>query len=104
MKDGESPAPFCVQSALHPSPVDSDWLEEDWDGDIKREKRNKKQKKEEEAKQRQKLEEQEEISNYCPPSPIYHSHQEEEILPHLSPELKIKLDPNFYPKAISLKL
>ena len=35
------PCPFCVQSAPHPSPVDSDWSEEDWDGDIEREKKNK---------------------------------------------------------------
>ena len=35
------PCPFCIQSALHHSPVDSDWSEEDWDGDIEREKKNK---------------------------------------------------------------
>ena len=36
--------PFCAQSALHPSPVDSDWSEEDWDGDKEREKKNKERK------------------------------------------------------------
>ena len=27
------PCPFCAQSTQHPSPVDSDWSEEDWDGE-----------------------------------------------------------------------
>ena len=55
------PCPFCGQSGLHPSPVDSDWLGEDWEGYIDRGKRREKQRKEEEIKQRQKIEEQEKI-------------------------------------------
>ena len=46
------PCPFCAQSALHPSPVESDWSEEDWDGEIQKKKREKKRK-EEEMRQRQ---------------------------------------------------
>ena len=33
--------PFCDQSAAHPSPADSDWSEEDWDGNRKREEEGK---------------------------------------------------------------
>ena len=69
-KSLEQPCPFCAQSA----PVDSDWSEEDWDGDIEREKRKEKQRKEEEGKQRQKIEEQEKILNVYPLSPIYDPH------------------------------
>ena len=89
--------PFCTQSALHPSPVDSDWSEEDWDANIEREKRKEKQRREEEVKKREKIEEQEKISNYYPLSPICDPHHEEETLPHLTSEQKIKLDPNYYP-------
>ena len=56
-KRWELPCPFCAQSSLYPSPVDSDSSEEDWDGNIEREKRKEKQRKEEEAKQREKIEE-----------------------------------------------
>ena len=58
-----TPCPFCAQSAQHPSPVDSYCSEEDWDGDIEREKRKEKQRKEEETKQRQRIEKQEKILN-----------------------------------------
>ena len=78
------PCPFCAQSAPHPSLVDSDWLEDDWDGDIEGEKRKEKQRKEEEMKQRERIEEQEKISNYYPPSPIYDPYQEDKILPSLT--------------------
>ena len=37
------PCLFCAKSASHPSPVDSDWSEEDWDGEIEKEKRREKQ-------------------------------------------------------------
>ena len=30
-KRWEPPCPFSAQSALHPSSIDSDWSEEDWD-------------------------------------------------------------------------
>ena len=75
------PCPFCAQSAPHPSPVDSDWSEEDWDRNIEREKRKVKQRKEEEMKQRQEREEQEKIKsdpNYYLPNPIYVPSYEEE--------------------------
>ena len=49
------------------------------------------------AKKYQKLEEQEKLLNYYPPSPIYYPHHEEEILPNLTPQQKIKLDPKYYP-------
>ena len=94
------PCPFCAQSVLHSSPVDSDWSEEDWDGDIEREKKNKERKRRQ-GKDR-KIEEQEKISNYYPPSPIYDSHPEEKILPHLTPQQKIELEPNYYPQTTSL--
>ena len=72
--------PIFTQSTQHPSPVDSDWSEEDWNRDIEREKRKEKQRKEEEVKQRQKIEEQEKISNYYPLNPIYDPNQQAEIL------------------------
>ena len=37
-KRWELPSLFCPQSAQYPSPVDSDWSEEDWDTGIKKEK------------------------------------------------------------------
>ena len=67
----EPQCPFCTQSAPHPSPVDSDWSEEDWDGEIEKEKRREKQRKEEEMKWRQEEEKQILNSNYHPPEPIY---------------------------------
>ena len=78
------PCLFCVQSTPHSSSVDSDWSEEHWDGNIKREKRKEKQRKEEEMRQRQVIEEQEKIksdSNYYLPSPIYVPSYEEDPLP-----------------------
>ena len=66
-------------------------------GDIERDKRKEIQRNKEEAKQRQKIEEQEKISNDYPPNHIYDPHHEEEVLPCLSPQQKIKLDPNYYP-------
>ena len=33
---GGQPCPFCVKSASHPSPQESDWLDKDWDGDRQR--------------------------------------------------------------------
>ena len=36
------PCPFCAQSAPHPSLVDSDWSEEDWDRDIEGKRKTKK--------------------------------------------------------------
>ena len=96
------PCPFCAQSVLHPSVVDSDGSEEDWDGDIEREKRKEKQRKEEEVKQRQRIEEQEKMSYYYPPSPIYDPHPVEEILPYCTPQQKIELDPNYHPQTTSL--
>ena len=69
--------PFCAQSALHPSPVKSDWSDEDLDGEIQK-KKWEKQRKEEEMRQGQ--EEKEEIldSGYYPPEPMYVSHHEEQ--------------------------
>ena len=75
--------PFCAQTAQHPSLGDSYWLEEDWDGNIDREKRKEKQGKGEEMKQRQEVEVQEKQifdPNYYPPSPVYVPSYEEE--PH----------------------
>ena len=48
--------PICAQSTSHPSPVDSDWLEEDWDGKIKdKDKMRKKERKEKPEKTSQLL-------------------------------------------------
>ena len=74
-----SACPFCVQSAPHPSPMDSDWSEEDRDGEIEKANRREKQKKEEE-KMKWRQEEEKKIldSNYYPPESIYvSSHQEQ---------------------------
>ena len=60
-------------------------------------KEKRKAKKGRRGKARKKIEEQEKILNYYPPSPIYDLHHEEEILPHLTPQQKFKLDPNYYP-------
>ena len=90
-KDGTTLPVLCP---IHPtpSPLDSDWLEEDWDGEIEKEKRKEKQRKEEEMKQRQ--EEKKNLdSNYYPPSPMYVPCYEEEpsalgrdLMPKLAPE------------------
>ena len=77
------PCPFCAQSAQHPLPVDSDWSEEEWNGDIEREKRKGKQRKEEEVKQRQTIEEQERISNYNSPRPYMIHTQKRKSYPTL---------------------
>ena len=69
---------------------------------MEREKRKEKQRKEEEVKQRGKIEEQEKISNHNPPSPMYDPQREEEVLPQLTPQQKIKLDPNYYSQTIYL--
>ena len=61
--------PFCAQSTPNPSPVDSDWSKEDWDGEI--EKRKEKQRKEEEMMQRQDEEKKILDPNYYLPEPIY---------------------------------
>ena len=37
------PCPFCIKSALHPSPQESDWSDEDWVGDRQRVKEQKKE-------------------------------------------------------------
>ena len=41
------PCLFCVQSILHPSQLDSDWSEEEWEQEIEKEKSGEKQRKEE---------------------------------------------------------
>ena len=41
-KRWELPCPFCAQSTQHHSPVDSDWPEDNWHGDIGRVKRKEK--------------------------------------------------------------
>ena len=46
------PCLYCAQSTQYPSPVDSNWSEEDWDGEVEKEKRKEKQRKEEEMRQR----------------------------------------------------
>ena len=71
---------------------------------LRERKEKRKQRKEEKVKQTQKIEEQEKISNYYPPSPIYDSHQEDEILPNHKPQEKLKLDPNYYPQTIPPEL
>ena len=69
---------FCAQSTQHPSPVDSNWSEEDWDGEIE-EKRKEKQRKEEEMKQRQEEEEKKNLdSKYYLPNPMNVPSYEEE--------------------------
>ena len=75
--------PILYSISPTPSPVDSDWSDEDWDGDIEREERKEKQRKEEEVKQRQRIEEEEKISNYYPPSPIYDPHLKRKFCPTL---------------------
>ena len=37
------PYPFCIKSALHPSPQESDWSNEDWDGNRQRARQQKKE-------------------------------------------------------------
>ena len=93
------PWPFCAQSPQHPSPMDSDWSEEDWDANIEKEKRKEKQRKEEEMKQRQEVEVQDKQIfdlNYYPPSPIYEPSYEEE-----PPALVRNLVPDPTPEKIA---
>ena len=89
------PCPFCIQSAPHPSPVDSDWSEEDWDGDIEGRKRQEKQRKEEKVREKQ---EEYRIPDYNPLNLIYDLDQEEEVLLKLTPKEKLDLDPKYYPQ------
>ena len=48
-------------------------------------------------KEKRKTKKEEKILNYYPPGPIYDPHSVEVILPHLTPQQKIELDPNYYP-------
>ena len=72
------PWSFHAQSAPHPSPVDSDWSAEDWDGELEKEKRKEKQRKEQEMKWRQDEEKKILDPNYYQPGPIYVPSNEEQ--------------------------
>ena len=64
------PCLFCVQSILHPSQLDSDWSEEEWEQEIEKEKSGEKQRKEEmlwrQAEEKKVL-----SSNHYPLVPMY---------------------------------
>ena len=63
-----APCPFCVQSAPHPSPQESDWSHEDWNGDRQREREEEKKK---ETRQKEEKNKREQVPYvYYPPSPI----------------------------------
>ena len=70
------PCPFCAQSTQHPSPVDSNWSEEDWDGQIEKD-REKKETRGDGAKARRRRKKNLD-SNYYPPSSMYVPSYEEE--------------------------
>ena len=72
------PCPLCIQSTPHPSPVDSDQWEEDWDGEIEKEKRQEEQRKEKEMLQKQAEEKKVLSSNYYPLEPMYISNHEDQ--------------------------
>ena len=83
--------PSCqcyAQSIPHPEQIDSNWSEEDWDGEIKKAKEKEKQIKEEELKQKLAAEEHRATTTYYPLSPQYNSADEEDppTLRELPPE------------------
>ena len=69
--------PLFAKSVPPHSPLESEWSDEDWNGDRQREcekKKKEQQKKEEEEKQKRK--------DYCPPTPIYDpTHKEDTPAP-----------------------
>ena len=97
------PCLFCAQSTPYPSPVDSDWLEEDSDGDIERQKRKGKTKKGRGSEAKTEIRRTRENIKLLSSKPNIWSNHEEETLPHLTSQQKIKIDPNDYPQTISLK-
>ena len=80
------PCPLCAQSAPHPLPMESDWSNEDWNGDKKG---NGKEKKREELQDQEKNKEKNVPNDYCPASLVYDPTFKQDLLPHCS--LKEKL-------------
>ena len=69
------PCPFCAQSAPHPSSKESDWSNEDWNGDRQRVREDKKE-------QQKKEEEKNKVPNdYYPASPVYDPTYKQDPLP-----------------------
>ena len=89
------PCPFCALSALHPSPVESDWSDEDWNGEKPRAKEEKKRKQEPQAQQK----EEDLTKDYCSSSPVYDPMFKQDSLPHFTPKEKVALYPNYYPQG-----
>ena len=81
-----------MPSLPHPSPVESEWSDEDWKGE--------KQKAKEEGKRKQDLQAQQKeedvTKDYCPSSPLYDPTFKQDPLPHCTPKVKMTLDPNYY--------
>ena len=85
------PCPFCTQSGPHPSPVESDWSDEDWNREKQRAKEEEKKKQEPQVQQKEDL-----TKDCCPYSPVYDPTFKQDPLPHCIPEEKMALDPNYY--------
>ena len=86
--------PFCAQAAPHPSPIESNWPNEDRNGDKQR---AKEEKREEEQQDQEKNDEKKVANDYHPTSPVYDPKFKQDPLPHYSPKEKLALDPNYYP-------
>ena len=70
-KKCKASCPICAQSASHPSQEESDWLEENWDGEIKDE---------DKMRKKQRKEKLEKASGYYPPELICDPSPGREIL------------------------
>ena len=85
--------PFCAQLASHPSPIESDWSDEDWNGEKQRVKEEKKKDQQGQEKNKEKK-----VPNdFCPTSLVYDPTFKQDPLPCCSPKEKLALDPNYYP-------
>ena len=90
-----APCPLCICPATHPSSLESEWLDEDWN--VKRHKKREKGKKEQQKKEEVEKINKEDIAqkDYYPPSPIYDPNLKEDTMP--APTAKNQhLDPNYY--------
>ena len=88
------PCPFCVQSTPHPSPVVSDWSNEDWD----RDKQQAREAKEREQLVKEKEEQNSPSSDYHPFTPICDPTFKQDPLLQCTPKEMLALDPKYNPQ------
>ena len=86
------PCSFCYQSARHPSPIESDGSDVDWNRDKQKAKEEKKREQQDQEKNKEKNV----PKGYCPTIPIYEPTFKQDSVLHSSPKEKLALDPDYY--------